>query len=150
MRRVSSGHQLTPRNLPLAGTTLDLSRFSSLRQVEFTTVYPEEEERILISSIASTDFQKVVFTPLVTFDWEVLSVGSLWALFDDAICGLADKLRTLGSQNALEVELCTVFAGFGTKEQQNRFLPKFREKGRVKVSCVLDPMSKVWPVGSGV
>ena len=144
MYRIHSGHRFTLHHLPLAGTTPDLSHFSALRQVEFTAIYTEEEERILISSITSTDFQKAIFTPLVTFSLEVLLVGPLWSLPGDIICGLADKLRMLGSRNILGVELRAKFAGFGTKEQQNRFLPKFKEKGRVRIACVLYPMSKVW------
>lgn len=48
---------------------------------------------------------------------------------DDVACGLADKLRMLGSADALEI----VFrVGTEVVEENEKFLPKFREKGRIR------------------
>ena len=108
-------------------------------------MFPKKEELILVSSIASINFRKVIFAPLVAFRWEFLLVEFNWGLFDDTICELANKLRTLGSRHTLEVEIRVGVEGFGSEEQQRRFLPKFKEKGRVRVVSTLNGEFKEWP-----
>ena len=58
---------------------------------------------------------------------------SCWASFDDCMSALADKLRKLGNKQTLEVEFKFVRAILYPPPEGEVFLPKFSEKGRVRV-----------------
>lgn len=90
---------------------------------------PEKEELTFISSITSTNFRKLVFS---AHDFRPQSLGSsCWVPFDDVVCKLVDKLRASGSANTFDIEFNFEIV-FGIFEGEETFLPKFREKGRVK------------------
>jgi hypothetical protein len=89
------------------------------------------KEHVLISSIASTNFQKFVFKPV-----PIQSLETLWGrpqgrFFEDTLCGLADRLRGLGSKHTLEAEFWV--DSVRSSEHHKEFLPKFKEKGRVRI-----------------
>lgn len=61
----------------------------------------------------------------------ILSVG--WSHLDDMVCELADRLRLLGGRHVLGVEFRLGFEGFETVVDEPELLPRFREKGRVRM-----------------
>ena len=129
-----------------AGTAPDLSRFAELRQLEFATTYPKEEDRMFISSITSTNLQKIVFgTHHSGPHWDTLLDDPCWVPFDDVICGLVDRLRMSGFTRTLEIELLVTFVEFGEEEFYKKFLPKFKEKGRVRIILALSRGVREWP-----
>ena len=111
--------------IPLAESAPDLSRCSELRQLDITTM--PEEELAFISSITSTNFRKLVFSEGI-YKSQLLG-NSCWIPLDDAVCGLADKLRASGSTNTFEIEIQIMD---GIVEEDKTLLPKFSEKGQVK------------------
>jgi hypothetical protein len=88
----------------------------------------------LISSITSTNLRKIVFTPThERLRGGFLSENPCWPHFDDIVCELVDKLCLLGYKSTLEVELWTRKPiEFSGGQDMREFLPKFREKGRVR------------------
>jgi len=88
-----------------------------------------------ISTITSINIWEITFsshfppTALHTF----LS-HHCWTSFDDCISVLADKLRNLGSKQTLEVQFRAEYLVVDSLPvDYKRFLPKFREKGRVTI-----------------
>jgi len=131
-------------NCPPDEPPADLSRCPELRQPEITTTPPGELERTLISSITPINLQKLVFllpsqTPGATFH------TLHWALFDDTICGLVDRLFVAGYKHTLAVEFRTKCAKeLEGKVTHGKFLPKFKEKGQVRVVEVSSGKDRVW------
>ncbi|KAF9781572.1 hypothetical protein BJ322DRAFT_1076994 [Thelephora terrestris] len=123
-------------NLSGGGTTPDLSRFPELRLLKIVTLDPQEDEHFLVSSITSANFQKLVVVLPPTFRWGPPRDTCLWPLFEEAVCGLSDRLRVLGARHILEVRFHARL-GWGYSQKYRRaFLPKFQEKGEVRiVSC---------------
>lgn len=115
-------------------TVPDLSRFTELCRLDIFTRHPEEQERNLISSITSMNFRKItlIFSG-VDLRWEAFRDDTCWALFDDTICGLADRLRGSGCKHSLEVDFWTMLQVPEGAEHYWCFLPRFREKGRVRI-----------------
>ena len=56
-----------------------------------------------------------------------------WTSFDDCVSALTDKLRKLGNKRTLEVEFRFESLASDTPVDYKKFLPKFREKGQVRV-----------------
>lgn len=103
---------------------------------------PSERELALISSITSTNFRKVIFSPDVS---GFLLDERYWLPFDDTICGLVDRLRASGNKHTLEVELRVRIEEFGGEGYQAWFFPKFKEKGRVRIVAVPSGRVREWP-----
>ena len=103
---------------------------------------PSERELALISSITSTNFRKVTFSPDVR---GFLLDERCWIPFDDTICGLVDRLRASGNKHTLEAELQIRIEEFDEEGYQVWFLPKFKEKGRVRIVAVLSGRVREWP-----
>jgi len=131
--RQVSHHQHKQPNFTV-NLTPDLSHCPELRQLELGLMYPQEEEMILVLSIASTNLRKIVFAP----HWPTMELKDLmddprWVPFDDTICRLVDRLRVSGYVNTLEVEFRLLFSIPAGDACHKRFLPRFKEKGRVTV-----------------
>ena len=124
-------------------TPLDLSRCPELRQLEILVMHPREQELVTISSITSTNFQKIIFSPPITTWWDPLTENPCWVQFDDVICELADRLRMSGTKHTLEVKFRTGVVKFDG-EEHSEFLPKFKEKGRVKIVSILTGETWEW------
>jgi hypothetical protein len=107
-------------------------------------VPPRAEEQALISSITSAEFRKVVFVSSLSLFWGFQLTNPHWVPFDDIICGLADRLRASGSRHTLEVELRLASVGF-PEEDLKQFLPKFKEKGRIRIVGVRFGGVQEWP-----
>lgn len=114
-----------------AKSTPGLSRCPELRQLAFAMAQPREEERSLISSITSKNFQKLIFIVHRLTRDSCLDPG--WIPFDDMICALVGRLQKSGNKNTLEVELQADTAEADEEGRHEKFLPKFREKGRVRI-----------------
>lgn len=67
-----------------------------------------------------------------------------WTLFDDVLCALADRLRALGCSNTLEVEIRVGVLEIGGEESHAEVLPKFKEKGLVRVVSPLTGQAREW------
>ena len=132
-------HHLTqnPDNLALSHLTLE--NCSGLRELVFTAkpMGPEPGELSLIHSIASTNMQKIVFVPYYGGDgWEPVK----WSSLEMVLCGVANRLRALGSKHILELEFQVEpkFAGIYAILGIDMIFPHFRQTGRVSLS---DPVS---------
>jgi hypothetical protein len=98
----------------------------------FTVSFLLPEELLLVSTITSTNIQKIVFDPFRTRDFG----DQFWSSLDTELNGLVDRLRASGYQHVLEMEFPRDL-GFAKKNLGaglDEFLPKFREKGRVIIS----------------
>ena len=101
---------------------------------------PREPDRMLIASITSMNFEKLVFAihPLIR---ESDLIDPCWVPFDDMICGLVERLQTLGYKRKLEVEFRAPIVAV-PEIYHKWFLPKFKKKGRVRI--VEGSSGKVW------
>ena len=113
---------------------MSLLHYPELHELEFSTLYPTQIHTATISSVASINIRKITFSPY--------SLGAMlhtflnrpyWTSFDDCISALADKLRNLGNEQTLEVEFRFEYLVSDPLVDYKRFLPKFREKGRVRI-----------------
>lgn len=102
---------------------------------------PREQERALISSITSKNFQKLIFiVHRLTRDTEL--GFPCWIPFDDTMCGLVDRLQKSRCKHTLEVEFRADTVDLGEELHHDKFLPKFKEKGRIKIVEVSS--GKLW------
>ena len=96
---------------------------------------PSSAHEVLLSSITSSKLQKIIFPLSHTYDFLVFAQKMReWALIDEQLCGLADRLRSTGCCRTLEAELR--FTNIGDSLEWYDFttvLPKFREKGIVTI-----------------
>ncbi|KAF9647254.1 hypothetical protein BDM02DRAFT_3117393 [Thelephora ganbajun] len=122
-------------------STLSLSRCLELRQLEIGSGLPHEEERAFISSITSTNLRKLVFSrPQPNF-----MEDPCWTPFDDTICGLVDRLQASGYKYTLELELQADSVELGEEAHHKDFLPKFKEKGLVRIIDFASGRVWEWP-----
>lgn len=98
-------------------------------------VLPGSYHEVLLSSITSTDLQRIIFPVKQMESWDVFARRmEEWVLIDEQLCGLVDRLRAMGYRHTLEAELrlVAVEGGPGGYDFAG-FLSKFREKGMVTV-----------------
>jgi hypothetical protein len=95
-------------------------------------MHGQPETNTLISSITSRRFRKVIFTPSPIITLGDLLGNRFLGAFEDVICGLADRLRASGSRHTLEVEFWVASVDYA-EEEYGWILPKFQERGRVRV-----------------
>ena len=126
-------------------TKPDLSRCSQLRQLEIVSTYPEEQERILISSITSANLEKIIFKPFNIQSLQFFLGDPCWIHFDNILYGLVDRLRRSGLKHTLEVEFQLTSAEFGEEVYHGDFLPMFKEKGRVRMVNIFSGKVREWP-----
>jgi hypothetical protein len=110
-------------------------------------IHPQKWEQIIISSITSTNLQRITFSPFGPLARETLLLDDpCWAPFDDMMCGLADRLCMAGCANTLEVEFRVKSVEPGEEARLEEFLPKFKEKGVVRIGRVSsgDAMEYDW------
>lgn len=116
------------------GATVTLSHCPELRELEFSVLQPTTRHRTTVSSITSANIRKIIFShPLIAVTLQALTNDTDWTSFDDCVSVLADKLRGSGNKQTLEVELRTGCMVLDPLVDYGGFLPKFREKGRVRV-----------------
>lgn len=107
-----------------------------LLELEFPMLCPTVAHRATVSSITSVNIQKITFshTPAtVIVVLQALMDCACWTPFDDCISALADELKRSGNGRTLEVEFQIDCAISDLPVTCSGFLPKFREKGRVRV-----------------
>ena len=85
----------------------------------------------LVASITSTELQRIAFSAAVSGERLAESVVMK---IDEALCQLVDRLRELGCEHTLEVEVRG--ADWEVGWDFERVLPKFKEKGLVRVTEV--------------
>ncbi|KAF9645699.1 hypothetical protein BDM02DRAFT_3189483 [Thelephora ganbajun] len=115
-----------------------LSRCPELRQLEIATPCPRKQDRILILSITSINLQKLVFSRLRPNFLK----NPCWIPVDDTICGLVDRLQASGYKHTLELEFRMDSVESGEEVDGKDFLPKFQEKGLVRIVEV--PSGRFW------
>ena len=114
--------------------------FRQLRELELVVTWPNSCHRALISSISSTDFRKIIFQGRhldnrKTFAW----LMGAWASIDKELCGLVGRLRAIGYQHTLEVELRLMKVGSDPEDYDfTEVFPDFRQKGVVTIIDVAD------------
>lgn len=80
------------------------------------------------------DLRKITFSYIPeTISLLNLVTPSEWAGFDDSVSALAEKLYRFGNKQTLEVEVQVQDLISDLPLGYDLFLPKFREKGRVRV-----------------
>ena len=111
-----------------------LIHYPELCELEFTELYTTQMHIATISSIASVNIWKIT---LSSYSSDTTLHAFLnhhcWTSLDDCISALADKLRKLGNEQTLEVEFRIKYLIIDKPVDYKMFLPKFREKGRVRV-----------------
>jgi len=112
---------------------LTLERCPRLCSLEFPSSYTTREQRLVISSITSINLRTVVFPLDADHDVSYILAGSDVRYYvDNAMRRLVDKLSTLGYKHTLELEFRCESVGLHLDFKD--FLPKFRERGRVRIS----------------
>jgi hypothetical protein len=113
---------------------MTLSHCPELRELEFSGSDPTEDHRATVTSITSLNFRKIkISRPSIAATLRALINDTCWISFDDCISALADKLRGLGNIEPLELEFQIGRLVVDPLADYNGFLPKFREKGRVRI-----------------
>lgn len=112
-----------------------LSHRQGLLELELCVVYPTQLAEILLTSITSMDLQKITLSMQLLN--EILPYSdfvSFCNTADDPLCQLVDQLRESGYKRTLEVGLET-WRLVEREEGLNfgELLPKFREKGSVRI-----------------
>lgn len=126
-------HRLSHASNFPTGVPLALSRCPGLCLLKICVAIPGKTERAVISSIISTNVHAIVFAPQeLRFDTLYAQLDNpCWQPLDGVLCGLVDKLHTLGYNRTLELEVRLDRVSFGLNRHYNKeFLPKFREKFR--------------------
>ena len=97
--------------------------------------WPNPSQKLLLSSIISTELRKITFSPSYMSDSIIFAQQmEEWAVIDEGLCELVDRLRAAGYRHTLEAELR--LTGIGDDPGRwdfTMFLPEFREKGIVTV-----------------
>ena len=114
---------------------MTIHNFRQLQELELPASCPSSVHEALLSSIASTELRKVIFQVRYTRDWGVLTERmDAWALVDQQLCRLVDRLHARGYRHTLEVELRLAKVGGDPGGYKfTKFLPEFREKGLVAI-----------------
>ena len=127
---------------------------TQLRQREIVTTYPQEQERILISSITK-NLEKSCSSRLtfkVCSPFWVIPVGPLsTAGWTGSLIGCVRRwLSRLGTRSHPEAEFQLMFVELGEEVYRGSFIPTFKEKGRVRVVEVFSSKVREWPSWVGV
>lgn len=114
---------------------LTLKHCQGLCHLEFLTTFPMIKEHAVISSITSTNLRTVVFSLDFRCDMSlVLAASDAWKSMDSIMRGLVDKLCMLGYEHTLVLEFRSESVKLLPDLDFRSFMPKFRERGRVKIS----------------
>ena len=111
-----------------------LSRCRELQGFKLVMIYPGEIEVEVLSSITSTNIQKVSLVYLWLFrgsSWQDVN----WEIFDKPLCRLADRL---GHTHGPEVDFQIMGSGPAVNENPGleiiaNSLAAFKEKGKIRV-----------------
>ena len=110
-----------------------LSHCRELRELELHVKLPTQAIGSLITSITSTNLQKILFSTQGLAETSAASeTARLCKVIDDYLCQLVDRLWGSGYECTLEVEFQAWRPPGGSSLEQ--ILPKFRERGRVRVT----------------
>ena len=117
---------------------MNLPHCPEVRELEFHALYPSQMHLATISTITSVNIWKITFSsyflPMVPTARHTFLSHHCWTSFDNCISALADKLHNLGSKQKLEVQFRSEYlVADSFSVDYKRFLPKFREKGRVTI-----------------
>lgn len=128
----------------LANPAVGLSRCPELRRLTVAVVRPQEGEQTLISSITSTNFQRLILVAHPSISNSDLD-NAYWRPFDNTLCGLVDRLQSSGYKHTLEVELRADIVNIRGEVTHEKFLPKFKKKGRVRIVEISSGTVQEWP-----
>jgi len=97
--------------------------------------WPNLSQKVFLSSIMSTELQKIVFSPSYMSDSFIFARRMKeWFFIDEELCVLVDRLRTTGYRHTLEAELrLKKIKDDPGRWDFTKFLPEFRGKGIVTV-----------------
>jgi len=98
-------------------------------------ISPENSEADLLSSITSTNMQKIIFAQSYAFCGSFMG-STYWPRLDDSLCQLVGQL---GCEHLLEVEFRALAVPHGELDIE-RYLPMFYKKGRVRIVHELTKM----------
>ncbi|KAF9642982.1 hypothetical protein BDM02DRAFT_3123974, partial [Thelephora ganbajun] len=112
-----------------------LSHCQELHRLEISELPPTYDELSLITSITSTNLQKISLPARYQLDCkdDPHRVGYYEAI-DGCLCQLVERLRGSGYKHRLDVELWIRESELDDEKVDfKKLLPKFREQGRVKI-----------------
>lgn len=117
------------------GDPLTLKDCPELSCLEIFTIVPRQAEHTVISSITSINLRTITFL----LDTQAFPLHDLvdrshhWNTLDNILCALVDKLRTLGHKHTLELRIQLESAKLNAGIRFRGLLPKFKERGRVRI-----------------
>ena len=123
-----------------AGTVHAIRKLPQLQEFELWVDWSTLIYQSLLSSIASTQLRKLVFSAglaLINLNVYDIFLGGpeKCASADENLCQLVDRLDRMGCSHTLEVEFR--HSGYGDihhSHELTKFLPRFRHKGVVTVT----------------
>ena len=110
------------------GNPLSLSNYREFRELEIYAAYPETLELNLISSIASTNIQRIAFTQASTPREPPGPGHPCWTQLDDSLCRLVGQLKC-GLRLEVEFRVLNTQAWWSGELGFKKYLPRFYEKG---------------------
>ena len=111
-----------------------MRNFRQLRELELILTWPGSLRDVALSSITSTELQKIIFRAVYINDWKIFVQDTVaWALVDEQLCGLVHRLDAMEYHHTLEVELQLKKPVDSGRYDFTGFLSKFREKGLVAI-----------------
>ena len=111
------------------GNPLTLSSCRELREVNICASPPETMDQDLLSSITSTNIEKIALDLGHSF-YKFSPDHAYWRKLDHSLCHLVDRL---GCEGRLEVTIQTVKLHDKLGYDYGKHLPMFHGKGRVRV-----------------
>ena len=107
-----------------------IPEFQQLRELELNVNWTIPHQ--VLPSITSIELRKIIFPVYYSQGWIFAKQTGGWALIDQQLCELVDRLRAKGYCHNLEAELRV-----GTDPEEHDFsgvLPEFGEKGIVTIT----------------
>ena len=116
--------------------TASSPNFRQLRELELLVSWPNSPNRTPPSSITSIELRGVIVSVQDTYNLGAVAQTEVWASIDKELCGVVNLLSAVGYRHTLEAELRLrrIKGNYG-KYDFTKFLPKFREKRVVTISC---------------
>jgi hypothetical protein len=116
----------------LVGTVPSIGRFLQLQELELRVDWLYPNHRMILSSIASTELRKLVFTTRSAWSDDIFMLEEeAWTWADELLCELVARLGRMGHSHTLEVE----FRGDVPHHcDLTKFLPVFKRNGVVTIT----------------
>jgi len=109
---------------------LTLSTCRELRELQICALYLGTMELNLVSSITSTNIQRITFTQPIGFEEPTVPDYCDWAVLDNSLCWLVDRLES-GLWLEVEFQAFNLPTWWNGELDCEKWLPRFYERGGV-------------------